>query len=87
MLSLEQEQIADEFTSSVSTSSHRSGIQSPADYLIEALRSELHATSKCFSGKAFVEWVQNYVQNNGYDSLGVCIGITETDTGIELGRY
>ncbi|XP_031557070.1 uncharacterized protein LOC116293750 [Actinia tenebrosa] len=89
MVSLEREQIGDgdDFTSSVSTYSHHSSSQSPADNLIEALRSELHATSKCFSGAAFVEWVQNYVQKNGYDSLGVCIGMTETDTGIELGQY
>ena len=30
-------------------------------------------------------WVISYVEEKGYDSLGVCIGSTDTETGLEIG--
>lgn len=33
-----------------------------------------------------MDWVKIYVRDNGLDSLGVCIGDTETETGLELGE-
>jgi len=77
---------ADEFTSSISTTSHHSRAHAPADHLIQSIRLQLHAKRKCFSGTDFVDWVRHYVREHGYDSLGVCIGISDTETGIELGK-
>ena len=76
----------DEQTSSVSVSSHQASANVPADMVIQALRSELHTIRKCFSGTQLVDWVKIYVRDNGLDSLGVCIGDTETETGLELGE-
>ena len=49
------------------------------------MRKELHATRKCFSGNDLVTWVVDHVQKEGYDSLGVCIGSTDIETGMEIG--
>ena len=83
---MRQQFLNDEFTSSVSVSSHQASANAPADFVIQAMLKDLHVARKCFSGARLVEWVKNYVRNNGYDNLGVCIGSTETDTGLELGQ-
>lgn len=88
MLTVRSSQLhnVDEFASSISGSSHQSRAHAPADHLIQSMRLQLHATSKCFSGADLIEWVQEYVRENGYDSLGVCIGISDIETGVELGK-
>lgn len=86
MLITQQQFRIDEFTSSVSVSSHQASANAPADFVIQAMLKDLHATRKCFTGRALVEWMENYVRNNGYDNLGVCIGSTETETGLEFGE-
>ena len=73
-------------TSSASISSHNASANAPADSVIQAMLKDLHATRKCFSGVALVEWIENYVRQNGYDKLGLCIGSTETETGLEFGK-
>ena len=85
---MQQQYRVDEQTSSVSISSHQASANAPADFVIQALSRELHTTRKCFSGAQLVEWVKNYVRTceNGLDNLGVCIGDTETETGLELGE-
>lgn len=77
----------EELTSSVSSSSRLAEANAPADSVIQAMRKDLHTSRKCFSGAALVEWVVNFVVNHGYDDLGLCIGSTETETGLELGQY
>ena len=77
---------ADEFSSSASTHSYQSRVNAPTDIVIKSLYSDLHATCKCFTGTDFVEWVKGYVKENGYDNLGICIGSTATETGLELGE-
>ena len=32
-----------------------------------------------------MDWVKRYVQEHGYDSLGIYIGGNDTETGVELG--
>ena len=86
MRNLQRQFRLDERTSSVSVSSHQASANAPADFVIQALRSELHTIRKCFSGTQLVDWVKIYVRDNGLDSLGVCIGDTETETGLELGE-
>ena len=76
----------DEMTSSTSISSHNASANAPADSVIQAMLKDLHATRKCFSGVALVEWIENYVRHNGYDKLGLCIGSTEAETGFEFGK-
>ena len=83
---MQQQYRIDELTSSVSASSHQATANAPADGVIQAMRRDLHTTRKCFSGAALVEWVVNYVRDHGYDNLGLCIGSTETETGLELGK-
>ena len=83
---MQQQYRSDEFTSSVSISSHQASANAPADFVIQAMLKDLHTIRKCFSGAALVEWMENYVRDNGYDNLGVCIGSTETETGLELGE-
>ena len=80
---------ADEFVSSVSTTSHNSAMQanSPADFLIQSLCDDLHKERKCFSGTVLVDWVRDYVRCNGYDNLGIYIGNDDTNTGVELGTF
>lgn len=86
MLITQQQFRIDEMTSSASVSSHNANANAPADSVIQAMLKDLHATRKCFSGVALVEWMENYVRHNGYDELGVCIGSTETETGLEFGK-
>ena len=86
MRNLQRQFRADEQTSSVSVSSHQASANAPADFVIQVLRSELHTIRKCFSGTQLVDWVKIYVRDHGLDSLGVCIGDTETETGLELGE-
>jgi len=86
MLITQQQFRIDELTSSASVSSHNASANAPADFVIQAMLKDLHATRKCFSGAALVEWMENYVQRNGYDNLGLCIGSTETETGREFGE-
>ena len=86
MLITQQQFRIDELTSSVSVSSHNASANAPTDFVIQAMVKDLHATRKCFSGAALVEWIENYVRHNGYDHLGVCIGSTETETGLEFGE-
>lgn len=74
----------DEMTSSVSVSSHQAS--APADSVLQAMRIDLHTTRKCFTGVQLVEWVKDYVRNHDLENLGVCIGSTETETGLELGK-
>ena len=76
----------DEMTSSVSISSHQASANAPADSVLQAMRKELHTTRKCFTGVQLVEWVKDYVRNHDLENLGVCIGSTETETGLELGK-
>lgn len=83
---MQQQYRVDELTSSVSASSHQASANAPADFVIQALCKELHITCKCFSGAQLVEWVKNYVLSHGDDNLGVCIGSTETETGLEFGK-
>ena len=83
---MQQQYRNDEFTSSVSVSSHQASANAPADFVIQAMLKDLHVTRKCFSGAALVEWIENYVREHGYDNLGVCIGSTETETGLDLGE-
>lgn len=70
----------------MSVSSHNATANAPADFVIQAMLKDLHATRKCFTGAALVEWMENYVRHNGYDNLGLCIGSTETETGLEFGK-
>ena len=86
MLITQQQFRIDELTSSVSVSSHNASANAPADFVIQAMLKDLHVTRKCFSGAALVEWMENYVRRNGYDNLGLCIGSTETETGLEFGE-
>ena len=86
VLIMQQQYRVDELTSSVSISSHQPSANAPADFVIQALCKDLHTTRKCFSGAQLVEWVEDYVRNNGLDNLGVCIGNTETETALELGE-
>ena len=76
----------DELTSSISVSSHQASTNAPADFVLQAMRKELHSTRKCFTGAQLVEWMKNYVRNHDLENLGVCIGSTETETGLELGK-
>lgn len=83
---MRQQNRNEELTSSVSTSSRLADANAPADSFIQAMRKDLHTSRKCFSGAVLVEWVVNYVGNHGYDELGLCIGHTETQTGLDLGQ-
>ena len=83
---MRQQNRNEELTSSMSTSSHLADANAPADCFIQAMRKDLHTSRKCFSGAVLVEWVVNYVLNHGYDELGLCIGDTEIQTGLELGQ-
>ncbi|XP_022781591.1 uncharacterized protein LOC111322703 isoform X2 [Stylophora pistillata] len=85
VLTERQQNRNEELTSSVSSSSRLADANAPADSVIQAMRKDLHTSRKCFSGAALVEWVVNFVRNHGYDDMGLCIGSTETETGLELG--
>lgn len=77
----------DERSSSISGSSHHASANAPADFIFQALREDLHSIRKCFTGAQLVEWVENYVRKNDLKDFGVCVGTTDTETGIELGQY
>ncbi|KAK2563687.1 hypothetical protein P5673_012666 [Acropora cervicornis] len=71
---------ADVHASTTSVTSHRAS--APADSIFQALRKDLHTIRKCFSGAELVEWLENYVRENGLEGFGSYIG-----SGVELGQY
>lgn len=74
------------YTSTTSVTSHRASANAPADFIFQALREDLHTRCKCFTGAQLVEWVENYVRENGLEKFGACIGSSETHPGVELGQ-
>ena len=70
---------ADVHASTTSVTSHRAS--APVDSIFQALRKDLHTIRKCFSGAELVEWLENYVRENGLEDFGSYIG-----SGVELGK-
>ncbi|XP_015756840.1 PREDICTED: uncharacterized protein LOC107336280 [Acropora digitifera] len=70
---------ADVHASTTSVTSHRAS--APVDSIFQALRKDLHTIRKCFSGAELVEWLENYVRENGQEDFGSYIG-----SGVELGK-